>query len=63
MPKKQEGSYSIKVVEELYSQVPAFTDVFDDENEFYTFVLYFVTGTFVLVFIISRFVTLRPVEW
>ena len=62
MAKRIEDGYSVKVVDTLYKQLPAFTDVFD-EDTFYTFVLCFISGTIVLVFILSRFVTLRPVDW
>lgn len=62
MVKNTKDGYNVKLIETLYNQIPAFTDVFD-EDSFYTFVLCFVAGTFVLVFIISRFVVLRPVDW
>ncbi|XP_014252999.1 uncharacterized protein LOC106668606 [Cimex lectularius] len=63
MPKNQvKEGYNVKLIDTLYNQIPAFTDVFD-EDSFYTFVICFVTGTIVLVFIISRFVTLKPIDW
>ncbi|XP_046745320.1 uncharacterized protein LOC124410760 [Diprion similis] len=53
--------YNMKLIDTLYNQVPAFTDVFDEET-WYIFVACFVTGTLVLAFILSRFITLKPVE-
>lgn len=53
--------YSMKLIDTLYSQIPAFTDVFDEET-WYMFVTCFVVTTFVVVFILSRFITIRPVE-
>ena len=52
---------SMKMVENLYSHVPAFVDIFD-EATFYTFVVFFVAGTILLAFIASRFITIKPVE-
>ncbi|XP_073992926.1 uncharacterized protein [Rhodnius prolixus] len=62
MVKQNKEGYSVKVIESLYSQIPAFTDVFD-EDTFYIFVICFVISTLVLVLIISRFVTLKPIDW
>ncbi|XP_012252334.1 uncharacterized protein LOC105683920 [Athalia rosae] len=53
--------YNMKLIDTLYNQVPAFTDVFDEET-WYIFVSCFVAGTLVLTFILSRFITLKPVE-
>ncbi|RZF43421.1 hypothetical protein LSTR_LSTR001682 [Laodelphax striatellus] len=44
---KKRNTYSLKLIDELYSHVPAFTDLFDEET-WYTFVLCFVAGTLVL---------------
>jgi len=62
MVKQSKEGYSVKLIDTLYNQIPAFTDVFD-EDSFYTFVMTFVAGTIVLVFLISRFVTLKPIDW
>ncbi|EFN86202.1 hypothetical protein EAI_11290, partial [Harpegnathos saltator] len=51
----------IRLIDTLYSQVPAFTDVFD-EDTWYIFVIYFVASTFLVAFILSRFITLHPVD-
>lgn len=49
------------MIDQLYSQVPAFTDVFS-EDSFYAFAIFFVIATVLVAFIISRFVTIKPVE-
>lgn len=50
------------VIENLYNELPAFTDVFT-EDTFYIFVVCFVLSTVLLAFILSRFITLKPFEW
>lgn len=52
---------NVDVIEQLYSHVPAFTDVFS-EDTFYVFALCFVLTTIVVAFILSRFITIKPVE-
>ncbi|XP_014367047.1 uncharacterized protein LOC106717654 [Papilio machaon] len=52
---------NLHVVEELYNQIPAFTDVFS-EDTFYIFVVFFVLSTILVAFILSRFITIKPVE-
>ncbi|XP_038207873.1 uncharacterized protein LOC123691230 [Colias croceus] len=52
---------NLHVVEELYNQIPAFTDVFS-EDSFYVFVVFFVMSTILVAFILSRFITIKPVE-
>jgi len=54
-------NYNLRLIDMLYSQVPAFTDVFDEES-WYVFVICFVGGTFLVAFILSRFITIKPVE-
>lgn len=54
-------NYNLRLIDMLYSQVPAFTDVFDEET-WYVFVICFVTGTLLVTFILSRFITIKPVE-
>lgn len=51
----------LKVIENLYNEMPAFTDVFTEET-FYVFVVCFVLGTVLLAFILSRFITIKPLE-
>lgn len=53
--------YNIRLIDTLYSHVPAFTDVFDEET-WYIFVICFIAGTFLVAFILSRFITLHPVD-
>ncbi|KAF6214002.1 hypothetical protein GE061_011731 [Apolygus lucorum] len=62
MTKHPKEGYSVKLIDTFYHQIPAFTDVFDEET-FYVFVVCFVLSTFLLVFIVSRFITLRPIDW
>ncbi|XP_028178169.1 uncharacterized protein LOC135075908 [Ostrinia nubilalis] len=52
---------NLHVVEEIYNQIPAFTDVFS-EDTFYIFVVFFVLSTIMVAFILSRFITIKPVE-
>merc|ERR1711928_199475 len=52
---------SMKMIENMYSQVPAFTDIFDEET-FYIFVVFFVIGTLIVAYIGSRVITIKPVE-
>ncbi|XP_077291863.1 uncharacterized protein LOC143915214 [Arctopsyche grandis] len=52
---------NLHVIDRIYNQVPAFTDVFS-EDTFYVFVVCFVLSTFLVAFILSRFITLKPVE-
>lgn len=54
-------NYNLRLIDMLYSQVPAFTDVFDEET-WYVFVICFVASTFLVAFILSRFITIKPVE-
>ncbi|XP_033210105.1 uncharacterized protein LOC117168501 [Belonocnema kinseyi] len=54
--------YNLKLIDTLYKNVPAFTDVFDEET-WYTFVGCFVAGTIMLAFILSKFVKLKPVDF
>lgn len=59
MTKSTKGN--LHVVEEIYNQIPAFTDVFS-EDTFYIFVVIFVLSTILVAFILSRFITIKPVE-
>lgn len=59
MTKSNKGN--LKVIEEIYNQIPAFTDVFS-EDTFYVFVVFFVLSTILVAFILSRFITIKPVE-
>lgn len=59
---KNKQPYHLTIIENLYQKIPAFTDYFDEET-WLMFVGCFVATTVVVVFMISRFVTLRPVDW
>lgn len=52
---------SMDVAQSIYDQVPAFTDVFDEET-FYLFIIILTVCSFLLAFIASRFITLKPIE-
>jgi hypothetical protein len=56
-----ENDYSMKLIDTLYSHVPAFTDIFDEET-WYIFVTCFVAITILVVFILSRFITIKPID-
>ncbi|XP_012534235.1 uncharacterized protein LOC105835472 [Monomorium pharaonis] len=58
---KSSKNYNLRLIDTLYSQVPAFTDVFDEET-WYVFVICFVTGTLVVAFILSRFITIKAID-
>lgn len=49
------------VISNLYNEIPTFSDVFTEES-FYVFVFFFVLCTVLMVFVISRFITIKPVE-
>lgn len=53
--------YNLRLIDTIYEQVPAFTDLFD-EDTWYIFAACFVAGTCVLAFLLSRFVTIQPVD-
>ncbi|XP_030027582.1 uncharacterized protein LOC115445447 [Manduca sexta] len=52
---------NLHVVEEIYNQIPSFTDIFS-EDTFYIFVAFFVMATILVAFMLSRFVTIKPVD-
>ncbi|XP_037946673.1 uncharacterized protein LOC119678736 [Teleopsis dalmanni] len=59
MSKKHKGT--LAVIEQIYQDIPAFTDIFTEES-FYTFAFCFVCGTILVAFILSRFITIKPVD-
>lgn len=59
--KANSKNYQLKLIEHLYSQLPAFTDVFTEEL-FYSTVIIFVISTIVVAFILSRYITIRPTD-
>jgi hypothetical protein len=52
---------SFDVAQSIYEQIPAFTDVFDEET-FYLFVFGLTVAACIAAFVASRFVTLKPIE-
>lgn len=61
MEKKKSDHFSTKLIHSVYDEIPAFTDVFD-EDTFYMFVVFFVAITIVVVCVLSRFVTIKAVD-
>lgn len=59
--KTNSKNYQMKLIEHLYNQIPAFTDIFTEET-FYMTVVVFVISTVAVVFVLSRFITIKPVE-
>lgn len=59
--KTNSKNYQLKLIDHVYNQIPAFTDIFTEET-FYMTVIGIVLTTFLVVFIVSRFVTIKPVE-
>lgn len=55
------GGGHIDFIEKIYRELPSFTDVFNEET-FYIFVVCFVLGTFLIAFILSRYITIKPVD-
>lgn len=60
MAKYKKGGH-VDVIERIYNDLPAFTDVFNEET-FYVFVTCFVLSTILLAFVLSRFITIKPIE-
>lgn len=51
----------IDIIERIYNDIPAFTDVFTEET-FYVFVVGFIMVTILFAFVLSKFITIKPVE-
>lgn len=60
MAKYKKGGH-VDVIERIYNDLPAFTDVFNEET-FYVFVACFVLSTILLAFVLSRFITIKPID-
>jgi hypothetical protein len=58
---KIKGGGHIDFIDNIYSTMPSFTDVFTEET-FYIFVICFVLSTILIAFVLSRFITIKPVE-
>lgn len=55
------SSGHMEVIERIYNDIPSFTDVFS-EDTFYVFAFCFVLATLAVAFILSRFITIKPVD-
>lgn len=59
---RQKGAnWKLDLIHKVNEAVPKFTDVFD-EDTFYLTAFLFISATFLLAFILSRFITLRPMD-
>ncbi|XKL61808.1 hypothetical protein PGB90_001641 [Kerria lacca] len=59
---KYNSEYNVKLIETVYHNMPAFTDIFDEEA-WYIFIFCFVIVTVIGFIFLSRFVKLKPVDW
>ena len=50
------------VLDFFYDKLPYFTDIFHSEEKFYVAAFAFVIFTILLAFILSRFITIKPVS-
>lgn len=53
---------SMQLFSRMYGNVPFFSEIFDEET-FYLFAILFVAGSFLLAFVLSRFIRLKEVDW
>lgn len=51
----------LDVIERLYNDLPAFTDIFTEES-FYIFAACFALATILVAVISSRYIKIKPVE-
>lgn len=58
--KPSKKNYQLKLIDHIYNELPAFTDIFTEES-FYLTVFAIIAGTIVFVMIISRYVTIKPI--
>lgn len=61
MAKQMKKGGHMDVIERIYNDIPAFTDIFT-EDTFYIFAIGFVLTTILVAFISSRFITIRPMD-
>lgn len=52
---------SMKMIESMYMQMPAFNDIFD-EDTFYIFMFSLTAGAILLAFVASKYVVIKPVD-
>lgn len=53
---------SLQLFTDAYESLPYFTDIFDEES-FYIFAALFVLASVLVAFILSRYITIKEVEW
>lgn len=53
--------HNLDIIERIYKDLPAFTDVFTEET-FYIFAGCLVLSSILVAFLLSRFITLKPVD-
>ena len=53
---------SMALFNQMYEGLPYFTDIFDEES-FYLFAICFVLFTILVVVLLSKFITLKEVDW
>lgn len=59
--KQMKKSGHIDVIERIYNDLPAFTDVFTEET-FYIFAACFAMTTILVAIVLSRFITIKPID-
>jgi len=55
------GGGAVEAIDHLYSQFPAFTDIFDEES-FYLFAFCFTCVTILVAVIASRYIKIKEME-
>lgn len=55
------GAWKMDLVRRFNDAIPRFTDIFDEET-FYLTAFLFVIGSCLTAFLLSRFITLRPID-
>lgn len=53
---------SLQLFTSTYESIPSFTDIFD-EASFYIFATVFIATTIAVVFLLSRRITIKEVDW
>lgn len=56
----KENNYNA-LIDKIYNDIPSFSEVFDEES-FYLFAFLFTAITILVAFILSRFITIKPVD-
>jgi len=61
MAEKRAGGGAVAAIDHIYSQFPAFTDIFDEET-FYVFAFCFTCITILAAVIASRFIKIKEMD-